>query len=162
MARGHSRVAKLYEKDTVRISLDDGIGDALRKFADDIREKALRPAAAAAANVLADEMTLRAPVFQGDVYINKTGKAAGNPNAKPGQLKRAVFQYHDPKQSGGNRQVYLVGVSKKRAPHWSFVEFGTVRMAARPFIRPAYDAKISEALKAGSDRLAEKIKELTK
>lgn len=34
----------------------------------------------------------------------------------------------------------IAGVNSKKAPHWIFLEFGTVKQTARPFLRPAFQA----------------------
>jgi len=44
------------------------------------------------------------------------------------------------------------------AYYWRFVEFGTAKMAARPFMRPAFEAKKGDALEAIKGRLADRIK----
>jgi HK97 gp10 family phage protein len=43
--------------------------------------------------------------------------------------------------------------------YWRFVEFGTTRMAAQPFLRPAFDVKKNEAVTAITTRLAERIEQ---
>ena len=50
-----------------------------------------------------------------------------------------------PKGPAARRNVVLIGTSRK-APHGHLFEFGTVRMAARPFLRPAIEGKHGEAL----------------
>jgi len=113
----------------------------LEKFADEVVDKALRPAAFAASKVMYAEMNLRVPV-------------------KTGRLKSALYQYHNEKLSVDGVQVYSIGVNKKKAPHWHFAELGTIRTPARPFIAPTYDAKIDEAMEAARQRLAEKLDEI--
>jgi len=41
----------------------------------------------------------------------------------------------------------MVAIDRKIAPHAHFLEFGTVKMSARPFFRPAVDATRSRAAK---------------
>jgi HK97 gp10 family phage protein len=51
-----------------------------------------------------------------------------------------------------------VGVSwQGNAFYGRFLEFGTAKMAARPFLRPAFDARSGEALGIFMDRLRENI-----
>lgn len=151
-------------KDAFSVTLDDGISRGLHRFAASLRDQALRPAAHTAAKVLYDEVKQRAPV-------------------ESGRLKSAVYRWHDDGQSKNGRQVYAVGVNKRRAPHWHNVEYGHWRInkfvlingkwvptkerlanpvwvPGKPYFRPAYDAKIHEAVEAGKQRLAEKLKEL--
>jgi HK97 gp10 family phage protein len=39
----------------------------------------------------------------------------------------------------GNPAPAIAGIKSKIAPHAKFLEFGTVKMAAHPFLRPAWD-----------------------
>lgn len=114
----------------------------LEQFAKDIQEKAIRPAAFAASKVLYAEMQIRVPV------------------GETGNLKDAIYQYHNEKLSTDGKQIYSVGVNKRKAPHWHLIEYGTIRAPAYPFIVPTYDAKILEAMQAARVRLAEKIEEI--
>jgi HK97 gp10 family phage protein len=41
--------------------------------------------------------------------------------------------------------------------YWKFVELGTSKMAARPFMRPAYEAKKEEAVKTIGEKLDQRI-----
>lgn len=91
---------------TVRISFDsDALKDRVAQFGQDLQDKCARPAAHQAALVLYDEMRERVPVDQG-------------------ALKDSIYRWHDPKQSVGGKQVYLVGPRKRKAPHWHFIEYG--------------------------------------
>lgn len=126
------------------ISFDSAALNAkLEAFAKDIQTQAIRSAAFAASKVIYTEMHLRVPV--GDT----------------GNLKQSIYQYHDTKLSVNGKHVYSIGPNKKKAPHWHLLEYGTVRMAAKPFITPTYDAKIDAAMQAAVDRLREKVKELS-
>jgi HK97 gp10 family phage protein len=114
----------------------------LEQFAKDIQEQAIRPAAYAASKVLYEEMQIRVPV------------------GETGNLKNSIYQYHNEKLSQDGKQVYSVGVNKRKAPHWHLLEYGTIRAPAYPFIVPTYDAKIVQAMAAARARLAEKIEEI--
>jgi HK97 gp10 family phage protein len=127
--------------DSVGIQLKGDIGAGLHKFAAELRAKAMRPAAYAAARVLYDEMALRVPTYSG-------------------RLKDSIYHWHDDKKSGNGREVYAIGPNKRLAPHWHLVEYGTVKMVARPYIRPTFDGLIGWAMDAARSRLAEKMKEL--
>ncbi|RXZ42708.1 HK97-gp10 family putative phage morphogenesis protein [Crenobacter cavernae] len=154
--------AKLYDQASVSCSLDDSIDQGLDELAARI-ENALRPAAHAAAVVLYEEIRQRVPV-------------------ESGQLKSAIYRWHDEQRSTPGRQIYTVGVNKRRAPHWHNVEYGHWRVnkfrliggkwvptrerlaqpvwvPGKPYIRPAFDAKIGAALAAAKRRLAEKLKD---
>lgn len=55
--------------------------------------------------------------------------------------------------------VAIAAVDRKIAPHAHLVEFGTVKMSARPFFRPAVDSHASKVIgniKDGAKKLIEK------
>lgn len=107
----------------------------------------MRRALFAAAKPMRDNAQARAPI------------ATGN-------LSAQVFIYRDrnPRASTGANERFLIGVRTKRrtvargrmnralgrvsqnfgvrgdAYYWKFVEFGTAKMRARPFLRPAFES----------------------
>lgn len=108
----------------------------------------------AAGKVLRDNARESAPV----------GK--GTPN--PGNLRKQIFLYRDrnPKASGAAER-YVLGVRTGRkglarlrlgsairaltggdAYYWHFVEFGTSKQAAHPFMRTTFEARKMESLAA--------------
>ena len=48
------------------------------------------------------------------------------------------------------------------APYASYVEFGTYKMAAQPFLRPAFDEAELQALSAIVDSVEKKMRDITK
>lgn len=103
-----------------------------------------------------------------------------------GLLKRAIRIAYNRKESTPGRAVYHVFVSmrvrkvgnvyamggravkKLRAKgnqgaisgaafYWRFIEFGTVKMAAKPFMRPAFDSNVGAAAEIIKTKLAELI-----
>jgi HK97 gp10 family phage protein len=120
---------------------DNDLGEQLREFAAEVKEKVLRPAAYAMAVVFYREMKLRAPVYTGT-------------------LRDAIYHWHDDKRSNPNRQIYVIGPNKVKAPHWHWVEYGNRRTVAHPYIRPTYDAKVQEAVSAGLARMKQLMQEL--
>lgn len=168
MARGHAQKAALHGKQSVSMGFSSDLGAALHRYADFIKEEALRSAAYAAAKVLYMEMRLR-------TASSKTGT---------GTLHNAIYHWHDPKQSTDGRQVYAIGVNKSKAGHWAWIEFGHWRyfktvltddgtwitlkdqplvtpkwVPGKSYIRSTWDAKSGEAMEAAKKRLAEKMKE---
>ena len=123
----------------------------------------LRGAVNAGATVIRKEVVSRAPQYTGPV-------AAGHP--PPGTLKKAVYQKQIAELSNATRQTFFVGVrqGKKQqtvkrgksivnldAYYGRFVEFGTSKMSARPFVRPAFEAKKDAAIEAMRAYMAERI-----
>jgi HK97 gp10 family phage protein len=137
---------------------------ALRELPLRIARNALRGSVAAAAAVIRTEARQRAPVSAGP-------NLPGDP--LPGTLKRAIYQKHIAEKSGALMQTFYVGVRQGKkyrhlgkygdrsqdAYYWRFVEFGTAKMAAHPFLRPAFEAKKQEALDALANYLAERLPE---
>lgn len=117
-------------------------------------EKAVRPAAQDGAQVFYDEVKQRVPV---SAKPHKSGKKTYN----PGTLRKAIYQAFADKESGDGKAMYRISFNKTHAFYGRFVEFGTSKMAAKPFIRPAYDAARAKALRAVQDRMAEEVKKAT-
>lgn len=144
--------------------IDSDLSEGLKRFADDLRAKALRSAAHAGAEVIYREMRVRVPVDEGTLY-------------------GAIYQWHDDKRSGYDRQVYVVGPNKVKAPHWHLVEYGHWRVnvvvrqggrliatrqrlpepvwvPAKPYARPTYDARAQDAVQAMMARLRERFDDI--
>ena len=118
-------------------------------------EKATRPAAQSGAQVFYDEVKQRVPI---SAKPHKSGKKTYN----PGTLRKAIYQAFADKESGDGKASYRISWNKSHAFYGRFVEFGTSRMAAKPFLRPAYDAARAKALQAVQERMAEEVNKATK
>lgn len=108
---------------------------------------------------------LGASVKAGANFIMKV--ARDNVPVDTGAMKKAIVSYRK-RGSRPDNITYQVGVTMKKKFHrkkktgtvfrkdrwgemqtayyWRFVEFGTIKMAARPFLRPAFDTRAGEAL----------------
>lgn len=102
----------------------EGLSRAILALPIRMRRKAVRPALQSAASIVRREIIQNAPV-------------------DTGVLKRSIRQKF--KRATRFEEAVMVGVSQ-RAYYWKFLEFGTDRMAARPFIRPAFDRTSKETL----------------
>ena len=118
-------------------------------------ERATRPAAQAGAQVFYDEVKQRVPM---SAKPHKSGKKTYN----PGTLRKAIYQAFADKESGDGKAMYRVSWNKTHAFYGRFVEFGTSKMAAKPFLRPAYDAARARALQAVQERMAAEVKKAIK
>lgn len=117
-------------------------------------ESVLRQATVAGARVIFDEATLRAPV--GIAAYERKGTTI-----YPGFLRDHMLIAYDSERSvSGMRATYLVTWGKD-AFYGRFVEGGTSKMAAQPFLRPAYDAMKQAAVDAFSAVIDQKVMELT-
>ena len=139
---------------SVDFSFDD---TALQDKLDALKAKlqaAARPAAQAAAQVFYNEVRARVPVGA------ESHGYKGNATAfAPGNLKAAIYQVYSKTNSVDGKQTYQVSYNHKKAFYGRFLEFGTVNMAAKPFIRPAYDAQKTAALQASKAKFLELAKE---
>ena len=66
---------------------------------------------------------------------------------KTGELTKSITVENAPTDDNTQDAAVLVGIKTgKGFAGWRahFIEFGTSKMAARPFMRPAYDTKIGE------------------
>ena len=61
------------------------------------------------------------------------------PRGPTGNLKRSLIARLLEKR-GDNPRVAVAAVDRKIAPHGHLIEWGTSKMAARPYFRPAVDA----------------------
>lgn len=137
---------------------------ALKELPDRIAKNVLRGAVNAGATLIKKEAANRAPVYTGPV-------SAGHP--PPGTLKRSVYQKQIRDLSNKVKQTFYVGVRKGKefrkqgksgnlsqdAYYARFVEFGTAKMPAKPFLRPAFEAKKEEATNAIKAYLEKRIPE---
>ena len=113
----------------------------LRKLPANVQKRVLRPAMREAANVVRDAAQANAlQQFQGE-----------------GTLAEAIAQKSG--RGGKSRVLYRVGVeggAKKNEAtpyYWRFLEFGTVKMPARPFMRPAFENNKGAILQTITDKL---------
>lgn len=127
-------------------------------------KNALRSAVNAGAAVVRKEARQKAPVYTGAV-------SAGHP--PPGTLKRSVIQKFIKEQSNDFQSTFYVTVRKGKkyrgqgkkanlsqdAYYAYFVEYGTAKMAAQPFLRPAFEATKEQALQAMLTKLKERIEQ---
>lgn len=145
---------------------------ALRDLPDKIAKKAMASASMAGARVLANAVKDSAPVashihWRYDYRRKARGGGRKGKIEKflvyPGNIKFNVRVKRARTSGGQFEAMYSVGPMKRGGTpstdpfYWRFVEFGTSKMAARPFLRPAFDAKRNEIIEAMRARLAERI-----
>jgi HK97 gp10 family phage protein len=138
--------------------------EALKELPKRVGTNVLRGSVAAGAAVIRNEAKQRAPVSTGPV-------SAGHP--PPGTLKRSIVQKQIRELSNNLRQVFYVTVRRGKkytkqgkkgnlsqdAFYAALVEWGTTKMHAIPFMRPAFESKKEDAAAAIKDYLAKRIPE---
>lgn len=136
------------------------LGESLMGLAADVAAKELRAATLAATTVV--RRRVRDNAFAN--FVMRTGT-----------LDRAIFNKYAKGASDGRwAQTYVIGVRQGRrfalkkdgkavrgtgkdAFYWWWLEFGTVKMHARPFVRPALPAEQANAIEAMRKRLAKGV-----
>lgn len=147
------------------------LADALRALPTELASKSGGPLAKglrAAGYVIRDDAKRRAPVLAEPAKYRKAGtlknaiKVRRDRIQAPGAVE--TFEVYVQKAKGGKRGTY----SPDDPYYWRFVEFGTGerhkksgassgRVIARPFLRPAFEAKKEEALRTFEAELAKAI-----
>lgn len=140
-----------------------GLADLERTFANMtpmLQKRALRGMVATAAGIIRDEAAIRAPIYFGEVQL-------GHP--PPGTLKKAIYRARLSAQCTTTQEVWVVSVRKGRravggadAYYATWVEYGTVKMSPRPFMRPAFETKKQAATNAMGTYLAFKLPEVVR
>lgn len=139
---------------TFSVENPDALTSSLRALENVASESVLRQAAVAGARVVYDEVKLRAPV--GD-QAWETAKQ----KRYPGFLRDHLLIAYDKEQSVEGKLASYIVTWSKDAFYGRYLEYGTSRMVAQPFLRPAYDAKKTEAAQAVDDVIHEKVRELS-
>ncbi|AOM42625.1 HK97-gp10 family putative phage morphogenesis protein [Xenorhabdus hominickii] len=105
----------------------------------------LRKGTHAGAKILRDETRHRAPVRTG--RLKKNIVAANRKTGRNGTVSSGVY-VRGSNQSGTNSDTKMKKNDPRNAYYWRFLEKGTSKMAAKPFIDPAFEAKADEAAEA--------------
>lgn len=121
-----------------------------------VEAKVLRGAVRAGSNVMAAEARARAPILKEEVD-----------NRVPGALKKSIRIMSTVVRNGtvlggvaagGGAKVKRGGIrGMADAFYAKFVEFGTVKMPAIPFMRPAIDTRAPAAVEAAGVYVRERI-----
>jgi HK97 gp10 family phage protein len=129
------------------VKLSGDMTAALDRYEKRIKQQALLSGVAKAAEIVYEEVKLNA--------VRGGPKA---PDRQSGDLLAAVYRAYLPERSTDEKKTYIVAARNKGAFYWRFLEFGTSRMPAQPFIRPSASA-IPRALDAGKARMAQRLRE---
>jgi HK97 gp10 family phage protein len=113
-------------------------------------ELALKELGAAAANRIA-----RSSLNRGATPVVRRARELAAEDT--GELKRSISKRLRRHRAGSDRQTILIGVEKPRSRISRLLEFGAAHMAPRPFLRPALDLTVSEALRIQQEAMAEGV-----
>ena len=155
--------------DGIQIKLD-GVLELKRALADattTIRTKAVRGALRDAARVIQKQARQLAPILRVPTKTRKPGTVKRRISVRASKFarqqgKEGVFINVRPIR--GAAQIKRFGKASATNPHdpyyWRFLEFGTRKMRARPFLRPAVAAKGEEAIRVFMNRVIPQIQRL--
>ncbi len=141
--------------DSLRVRLE-GVDDLRRALAEagkQIRTKAVRGALRKAAVLIRDAAKARAPLLQGVTRYRKRGTVQRRISVRPSKFARQAGNegvFVGVKPLRGKADTRRFGKASAKNPndpfYWRFLEFGTVKMRARPFLGPAAASKGTEAI----------------
>lgn len=139
---------------------------ALALLADDLKalskaenRKVLTRATRAGANVVTKEARKRAPKRTGKLKRNIVTLSVRSKGANTGD-SGVHIRGRNPRT--GNSDKTMKASDPNNAYYWRFLEHGTSKMAARPFIRPAFEARIQQIESAVIDVAYKAIDEVLK
>jgi len=134
--------------DTIEIKVDGlkELEQDLLELPDRIADRVLQSALTSAALPIVTEARTKVPLAHAAYRLYGGGKA------DPGWLRDRIVRKKV--KGGGNSAEVIVTIKDRRQSYfWKFIEFGTSKMAAHPFMRPAFEAKVAEAVDRFADRL---------
>ena len=150
----------------------DDVDKALTKLGSEIGEKVMVGALRDAAKPIEEAMLAKVPVGKFPVLVsnekNLNRRLKGSDKRvwiAPGELKKRVkiksskaIKKKGLRKGAKKDEVAQVRVGIHRAYYAQFVEFGTKYQSARPFIRPAINAKSAESIQIYKARIRHRIK----
>lgn len=110
----------------------------MQELPEELREKPLQKSLRVGTNVIRDKARSNAPVA--------TGKLARNVMSGRIPVKDLPANMEDGYKVFVRRSFKKKESDPNNAWYWHFVEFGTVRMPAQPFLRPAFESEKNKAL----------------
>jgi HK97 gp10 family phage protein len=116
----------------------------------------VRPATQAGTQVFYNEVAQRLSKLGAPGQYSAPGQA---PLSQSGDLKLSIYQFYVKEESSDTRATFLISWRKKDAFYGRMLENGTSKMAARPFLRPSFDAKQVAAIQAVRSRLTQLVQD---
>jgi HK97 gp10 family phage protein len=139
---------------TVRLDGIDDLVRALKAAPEKIRKRAVRQALRKAAGVIRTDAKARTPVLLARTPYRTPGTVRRRISVRPSRFARqagdeGVFVGVKPLRGKADTRRYgKAGARNPNDPfYWWFLEFGTRKMRARPFLGPAARAKGEDAVR---------------
>lgn len=135
---------------TVRVAGLKELGERMKGVSEDVNRRIGRAAVAAGAKVIADSARTKAPVDTGNLRKNIITK-----RLPPGESQLTSEYIVTVRKGKITKKQKDRGI--KDAFYGRFVEFGTAKTPAQPFLRPAYDENKEKAVEAIKERIATRL-----
>lgn len=141
--------------ETFRVDGLDGVLERLRALPAAVGAKGGGPARAAlakGARVFRDQAITNAPrdsgLLQESIVARRDSRPGlvGAAEAYYVGVRRKARRYANTKRNRGKGRVGKTYFVEGTAFYWLFLEFGTEKMRARPFLRPAFEQRKEDAL----------------
>lgn len=137
---------------------------ALGELDENLRGKALYQALTYASQPMLKEAKQRASLAQEPHQMEYKGQMV---QVQPGLLKSAIRRKRIKRRFYRNGAAIMIyvgrGTKQKIFPrYWHFIEKGTVKMQAVPFLRPAFDNNKDKAVERFKEKLGETINKYNK
>ena len=153
--------------DTLQLTGFKELAAALREMPERVARNGLRAAVNAGATVIKKEAIAEAPKDTGAMQSNLYQKQVRERSGPMQQtfyvgVRQGVAKYAN---TSKNRRAGTAGKAYKDAGttwYWRLVEFGTSKMAAQPFLRPAFESQKDAAVQAIGAKLDERIQKHAK
>ena len=133
----------------------------LRALPERVAGNALATAVSAGARVIRNEAMARAPVDTGALKSQIFTKRLRSPSPSEKMsivgVRSGLAKYANTKRNVRSGKAGKTYKTDGKTFYWKFIEFGTSKMAAKPFLRPAFDAKEQDAVLAITEKLDERI-----
>lgn len=136
---------------TVRVDGLRELGDRMKSLSKDVNNRIGRAATAAGAVVIRNAAQAKVPVDTGNLKKNIIVKRL--PKGESPLTSEHIVTVRKGKLTAKQK-----GSGLKDAFYGSFVEFGTAKMPARPYLRPAFDQNKERAVEAIKDRIDKRLK----
>jgi HK97 gp10 family phage protein len=109
------------------------------------------------AEIATAESTLRQAAVAGARVFYTEIKVRAMPYYRTGTLENSLLITYVPEDSVAGKLATYIVTFNQEAWYARLLEYGTSKMAARPFIRPSYEAKKQEAGDAVIDKIQEAV-----
>jgi len=129
------------------------LAEALKQLGPRVAKNTLRRAVSAGAVTVRNEARARAPVDTGEMKKDIQVKREKDQRDGPLAARYSVFVRSGKKSrlSGKSRNI------QKDSFYWKFIELGTSKMAAQPFLVPAFESRKEDAVRIIGEKIDEGI-----